>query len=101
MQAVAIGLIGFYQRRISPHKGYRCAHRAHHGDLSCSEYVKQTILAQGLTAACPEIRQRFADCRAAYVALQESQEQPAPKDDAPPAAKQGDTFANVCTLPCL
>jgi putative component of membrane protein insertase Oxa1/YidC/SpoIIIJ protein YidD len=113
MQAVAVDLIEFYQRRLSPHKGYRCAHRAHHGGMSCSEFAKQTILVQGLMAALPAMKRRFSECRATYLALQ-SQEagplsSPAPTEapaggeykDSHPATKQGDLCANVCTMPCL
>lgn len=105
MQGLAISFINFYQRRLSPYKGYRCAHRVHHGGLSCSEFVKRAILADGLMQAYPTIRQRFAECRHAYAALQVAPsppDQPAdPKPSNDTAAKHGDACANVCTMPCL
>lgn len=62
---MAIESIAFYQRYISPHKGYHCAHRRFHGGLSCSEYVKQTIAAVGLRRSLPLAQQRFQACRMA------------------------------------
>ncbi len=58
----AVGIITFYQRFISPHKGFRCAHRVHHGGQSCSAYAKTAVQTYGLGAAIPLIRQRFTDC---------------------------------------
>lgn len=58
----ATSLIGFYQRYISPHKGFRCAHRVYHGGQSCSGYAKTVVQSHGLGAALPLIRRRFADC---------------------------------------
>ena len=61
----AITLIGFYQRFISPHKGYRCAYATLHNSDSCSHAVKMIIAEDGLWAGWLRIRERFADCRAA------------------------------------
>lgn len=58
----ATSFISFYQRYISPHKGFRCAHRVYHGGQSCSAYAKTAVQSHGLGAAIPLIRQRFADC---------------------------------------
>lgn len=104
ISSMIVGLIDFYQRRISPYKGYQCAHRIHHDGLSCSEYAKQTIVVSGIAAAFPLIRSRFIDCRHAYgvIKLQRRQLLTAEEKDKPsPLAKQGDTCVNVCTLPCL
>lgn len=61
--------IGFYQRRISPRKGFSCAHRVLHGGIGCSGYAKARIAESGLFAAFPDIRRRFSDCEAAAVTL--------------------------------
>ena len=58
----ATSLISFYQRYISPHKGFRCAHRVYHGGQSCSGYAKTAVQTYGLGAAMPLVRQRFSDC---------------------------------------
>lgn len=103
MQGIALGLIDFYQRRLSPHKGYRCAHRVYHGSVSCSEYGRQVIQARGLFAGLTLIAGSIQECRSAYAALQTSGEPPPveQKKGAPSVAGQGDTCANICTLPCL
>ena len=74
---VAVESIAFYQRYISPHKGYHCAHRRFHGGLSCSEYVKQTIATVGLRRSLPLAQQRFEACRMAQktIALSRSSSQ--------------------------
>jgi len=61
----AVSLIELYQRFVSPHKGFRCAHAAYHGGCSCSQAVKQIVLADGLRKGLRQIRQRFRDCQAA------------------------------------
>jgi putative component of membrane protein insertase Oxa1/YidC/SpoIIIJ protein YidD len=67
--------IEFYQRFISPYKGFRCAHAALHQGQSCSQAVKHIILQHGIWRGRPLIKQRFADCKAAYVHLQAEQNQ--------------------------
>lgn len=62
---IAVAAIGGYQRHLSPHKGFSCAHRVLYGDLSCSEYVKHQIQAAGLARGIVMARQRFAACREA------------------------------------
>ena len=69
---VAALLIRVYQRYLSPLKGYSCAHRVLYGNESCSQYVKQAILKQGLSDAWPSSRQRFRDCRSAYLTIMAS-----------------------------
>ncbi len=61
----ASALISGYQRHISPKKGFSCAHRVLHGGESCSEYIKRTILEQGLLRTIPLSRKRFQACKAA------------------------------------
>jgi putative component of membrane protein insertase Oxa1/YidC/SpoIIIJ protein YidD len=66
---LAVQTIALYQRYLSPLKGFHCAHRRLHGGLSCSEYVKQTIAAQGIKRSLPLCRERFQACRAAHEIL--------------------------------
>ncbi|PSB02408.1 membrane protein insertion efficiency factor YidD [Merismopedia glauca] len=70
MRQMALASISGYQRYLSPHKGFKCAHRVLNGGKSCSEYVKQVITQEGLIAAIPASRQRFAACHAANQILQ-------------------------------
>ena len=61
-RSIAIAAITGYQRHLSPHKGFTCAHRRLYGGLSCSEYVKRSIAEQGLRKALFLARQRFKAC---------------------------------------
>jgi len=62
-------LITFYQRRLSPHKGFRCAHCVLHGGVSCSAHAKSLLLRRGLLRAFRGMRARFAACGAAAAVL--------------------------------
>lgn len=77
----AAGLIAGYQRFLSPLKGYRCAHRVLHGGDSCSQYVKQTLLAHTANDAWRLARQRFAACaRAQLILMNEAQRPERPEE---------------------
>lgn len=65
VRSLAIATIGGYQRYLSPHKGFACAHRVLYGGLSCSEYVKQAIAQYGVIQAIALSRQRFQACKQA------------------------------------
>nr|WP_290223739.1 membrane protein insertion efficiency factor YidD [Trichocoleus desertorum] len=70
VRQVAASAIAGYQKHLSPHKGFSCAHRLLHRGESCSQYVKRMILEQGLWAAIPAMRSRFAECKVANQVLQ-------------------------------
>ncbi len=57
--------IQLYQKFLSPHKGFRCAHRKLYGEASCSEYFRQAIATEGLATAIPLFQQRLWDCKQA------------------------------------
>ena len=65
----AITAIQGYQRYISPHKGFSCAHTKLHGGESCSQYFLRIISQLGLVEAIPLFHQRLADCKAAHTNL--------------------------------
>ncbi|HIQ07804.1 MAG TPA: membrane protein insertion efficiency factor YidD, partial [Thiotrichaceae bacterium] len=50
--------ISLYQRNISPHKGFTCAHRGLHGGDSCSEYARKKLLEKGTFNCLKAIKQR-------------------------------------------
>lgn len=75
MKQVAILLIGFYQKYVSPYKGYRCAHAAVYGGESCSEAIKTIVFENGVLAGAPLIRPRFQACRDAYELYQTRKEE--------------------------
>jgi putative component of membrane protein insertase Oxa1/YidC/SpoIIIJ protein YidD len=66
----AIDTIRFYQRRISPHKGFSCPHRLLKGEMSCSDYVKHVLIEQDLSSAIQLSVQRFRECKQASQSLQ-------------------------------
>ncbi|HRD77271.1 MAG TPA: membrane protein insertion efficiency factor YidD [Hyphomicrobiaceae bacterium] len=67
---LAVAAIHIYRCGISPFKGFRCAHDVLHRSGSCSDYGLEVFRANGLRAGISLMRQRFADCRAAFGALQ-------------------------------
>jgi putative component of membrane protein insertase Oxa1/YidC/SpoIIIJ protein YidD len=54
-----------YQRRISPHKGYRCAYSVTHGGPGCSGAVLSILEENGLLRGWGLIKQRFHNCDSA------------------------------------
>ena len=73
----AVAAIGAYQRYISPHKGFCCAHRACTGHASCSQFARRAIERCGLLAGLRLLRRRLQACAASHRALMVS-EQKAP-----------------------
>lgn len=65
-----LGAIAFYQRQISPRKGWRCAHARLHGGAGCSGFAREAIAIHGLQNALPLVRARFRDCKLAARTLQ-------------------------------
>jgi len=63
------GAIGGYQRWISPHKGFHCAHWTLHGGESCSAFGKRLVIEQGIRGFFRGMRRRFDDCQRAALAL--------------------------------
>ena len=57
---LAILLIRFYERFISPRKGFHCAHREMHGGDTCSVAVRKIIEINGLYSGFRLIQRRFA-----------------------------------------
>ncbi|MFO1250516.1 membrane protein insertion efficiency factor YidD [Inhella sp.] len=72
MQArtLALALIRAYQRWISPHKGFVCAHRAQLGGPSCSQAGARLIQRRGLRRGLPLLRERLLRCGAVHRAAQ-------------------------------
>nr|WP_272901715.1 membrane protein insertion efficiency factor YidD [Methylomicrobium sp. RS1] len=66
---LAILLIVFYQKFISPHKGFRCAYAVLHGGDSCSEAVKTIVRDKGPFGGYRDIRARFQACKEANETL--------------------------------
>jgi putative component of membrane protein insertase Oxa1/YidC/SpoIIIJ protein YidD len=60
-----IRLIIWYQKHLSPLKGYSCAHRLLYRCESCSQFVKQTLQQQNLMTAIQLSIKRFTECNSA------------------------------------
>lgn len=112
IDSLTIKGINFYQKNISPKKGYRCAYCFLHGQESCSQYAKNSILKEGLITAISLTLTRLRECRKAYEILQQHQDNDTGENsqgsdktsdsgETNPCKKQGDTCANLCTMPCL
>ncbi len=68
----AVLAISGYQRYLSPLKGHHCAHAALYGGLSCLEFGKRAIQANGLLRGLILLDDRFRACHQAAVTLQSS-----------------------------
>ena len=68
----AVGSIRAYQRWLSPYKGFRCAHHALHRQGSCSNFGLGVFQAHPFGQAWGLLRQRFQECRHAYLVLAQS-----------------------------
>jgi len=77
--------IGFYRRRISPYKGFKCASARYHGEQSCSNAIEAILNEYGPWRGWSLIRAQFARCRAASVALAQA------NDVTPPPGTRGES----------
>ena len=66
MQALALATIRFYQRHLSPRKGYCCAYRHHTGRASCSQLGYRAIRRLGLWRGLLALRIRLGRCGVAH-----------------------------------
>lgn len=64
--ALALAAIRFYQRFISPYKGFSCALRAATGGASCSAYGHAVIARFGLVRGLGLLQRRFELCGHVY-----------------------------------
>ena len=62
---IFLKLVRLYQTRVSPHKGFSCAHRKLHQQASCSEYFALNLQNHGIIQAIPLQLERFQDCKQA------------------------------------
>jgi len=59
---IALAAIGFYQRHLSPRKGFSCAYRTHTTGMGCSGFGKHAISKHGLLLGLVLLHRRFAKC---------------------------------------
>ena len=62
-------LIAAYQSRISPRKGWSCAHRVAHGGASCSVAVRDLVARRGVVRSALPTVARFVACYQAALLL--------------------------------
>lgn len=62
MKKLVLLAIAFYQRYLSPYKGFRCAYRKHTGRASCSELGRRVIRRYGVLKGSLVLRQRMHLC---------------------------------------
>ena len=69
IKQVCLIAIAFYQRFLSPIKGYNCAHhRLHQGD-TCSNAVKKIVINNHLSDVPNLVRKRFDECKQASISI--------------------------------
>lgn len=66
MRRLALAAIRFYQRRLSPRKGFCCAYRYHTGRAGCSELGFRAIRRYGLWRGLAVLRARLTRCSIAH-----------------------------------
>jgi hypothetical protein len=66
MRGFALVLIRFYQRHISPHKGFRCAYSVHTGCASCSALGYRAVRRHGVVGGIALLGQRTYRCGVAH-----------------------------------
>lgn len=59
-----------YQRYVSPHKGFTCAHLVAHGGQSCSAAVRAIVADRGVILGALPTLARFCACYQAAALLQ-------------------------------
>ncbi len=73
-RSLAVIAISGYQKFLSPHKGFSCAHRVLYGCDSCSQYFKRVIAEEGIMTAIANAKGRFQECRDANEILKKRKE---------------------------
>ena len=91
MKHLLLSAIRFYQRHLSPHKGFCCAYRQHTGRASCSALGYRAVRRCGVLNGLALLRRRMSLCGVAHRRFQAVR---APVYR-PPAAQRGD-----CDLGC-
>lgn len=76
--------IKFYQKVISPRKGFRCAYGKLHGSTGCSGAILETLMSKGIRDGKEDILERLDACKAAYTHLSSNS-----RDENKPKKKKG------------
>lgn len=96
MKKLALAAISFYQRYLSPRKGFVCAFRFHTGRDGCSAYGKRVIERHGLRVGLVLLGRRLDACKAVH-----RRHRPAPaRLPAYRRAQAGFCDCDIPDLPC-
>lgn len=76
IRKISIHSIQFYQKNISPYKGYSCAYRHYTGKDSCSEFTKKCILKYGVVKSIPLFKKQIERCKIVYYENQHNHSKP-------------------------
>jgi putative component of membrane protein insertase Oxa1/YidC/SpoIIIJ protein YidD len=69
-QTTSISLIDLYQRKLSPYKGFVCAHNALFRQGGCSGFAKAQIASKGVVFGLQALVKRFRECAVAAKVVQ-------------------------------
>lgn len=72
---MALQCIVFYQKWISPYKGFCCAYKHRTGGHSCSQYALKVVRRFGVWGLIRGLPEQFDRCHHAYLELQKDQEE--------------------------
>lgn len=72
LKPIAVQSIKAYQKFISPHKGWNCAHALVHGGPSCSNYGLVVIKEHGVLRGLTLLKARFRECSQATALLKKA-----------------------------
>lgn len=79
LDGMALAAIRFYQRRLSPGKGFSCAYRCHTGCASCSTLGLRAIRRHGLWTGLAMLGERLERCGVAHRRFGQPATQHAPR----------------------
>ena len=66
LNIICISMIEFYQKNISPYKGYTCVYKHFGGKYSCSEFTKKCISEHGVIKTIPLFINQINECKSIY-----------------------------------
>lgn len=92
MHTLILAAIRFYQRFLSPFKGFRCAYHTHTGRQSCSHLGFRAVRRYGALSGLAVLRQRLYLCGVAHWRY-------SPPHCRPPLPQRGECDVG-CALPC-
>ncbi|WP_392562720.1 membrane protein insertion efficiency factor YidD [Orbus sturtevantii] len=78
---LSIALIRFYQKFISPHKGFCCAYRKYSGGRSCSSFALVAVRRYGVSALWHLFPKRLDNCKMAAIHLNKPKDENEEKED--------------------